>query len=53
MHKAQKLAVRLNVYNALNASTATDEEARAGDEFLRPAAILPPRLFELSASYTF
>jgi len=53
VYKTHKLAVRLNVYNALNASTATDEEPRAGEEFLRPAAILPPRIAELSASYTF
>jgi outer membrane receptor protein involved in Fe transport len=49
----QKLGVRLNVYNALNASTATVVEARAGSSFLRPRNILPPRIFELSATYDF
>ena len=48
-----RLAVRLNLYNALNASTTTVQTARAGAEFLRPEAILPPRIAEVSASYTF
>ena len=55
---AHKLAVRLNVYNALNASTASTPsglslQPRAGAEFLRPRAIMPPRIAEVSASYTF
>jgi hypothetical protein len=50
---AQKVAVRLNMYNALNKNTATEVRSRSGDEFLRPQAIMPPRLFELSASYSF
>ena len=49
----QKIEARLNVYNALNASTATVVEARAGSSFLRPRNILPPRIFELSATYDF
>ena len=49
---AQKLAVRLNIYNALNANTAT-KCARDPEEFLRPRAIMPPRLAEVSASYSF
>jgi len=48
-----KLAIQFNVYNALNASTATSLQPRAGAQFLRPRAILPPRIAELSASYTF
>ena len=48
-----RLAVRVNLYNALNASTATVLEQRAGSDFLRPRAILPPRIAEISASYTF
>jgi hypothetical protein len=50
---AHRLAVRVNLYNALNASTATVLEQRAGADFLRPRAILPPRIAEISASYTF
>jgi hypothetical protein len=45
--------VRVNLYNALNASTTTVLDQRAGAEFLRPRAILPPRIAEVSASYTF
>jgi hypothetical protein len=50
---AQQAAVQLNVYNALNANTATQLQNRSGDSFLRPRAILPPRLFELGLSYRF
>jgi hypothetical protein len=48
-----KMAVRVNLYNALNASTATVVDARSGARFLRPVNILPPRIAEVSASYTF
>jgi len=50
---AHKVAVRLNVYNALNANPVTEIQSRSGDEFLRPQAIMPPRLAEVSASYSF
>ena len=50
---AHKLSARLNIYNALNASTATSLETRAGASFLRPRSIMPPRIAEVSASYTF
>jgi hypothetical protein len=53
MFAKHKLGVRVNLYNALNASTATVIEPRAGSDFLRPRAILPPRIAELSATYTF
>jgi hypothetical protein len=49
----QRVAIRLNIYNALNANPATEVRTQAGDEFLRPRAIMPPRLAEVSASYTF
>jgi Carboxypeptidase regulatory-like domain len=53
MFNTHRLAVRVNLYNALNASTVTVLEPRAGSDFLRPRAILPPRIAEISASYTF
>jgi hypothetical protein len=53
MFDAHRLAVRVNLYNALNASTATVLEQRSGADFLRPRSILPPRIAEISASYTF
>jgi hypothetical protein len=51
--ETHKLAVQLNLYNALNANTATSLQPRAGSSFLRPRAVLPPRLLELSMAYTF
>jgi len=51
--ETHKLAVQLNLYNALNANTATSTQPRAGSTFLRPRAVLPPRLLELSMAYSF
>jgi hypothetical protein len=53
LFNTHRLGVRVNLYNALNASTATVIEPRAGASFLRPRNILPPRIAELSATYTF
>ena len=50
---AHRLAVRLNVYNALNANPATRVRSQSGSRFLRPRDIMPPRLAEVSASYSF
>ena len=50
---AQKLAVRLDIYNALNANTATRIQPNSGDTFLGTRDIMFPRLAEISASYTF
>jgi hypothetical protein len=50
---AHKVAVRLNLYNALNANPATKVRAQSGSRFLRPREIMPPRLAEVSASYSF
>jgi hypothetical protein len=49
----RRVITRLNIYNALNASTVTNSNARAGTNFLRPSAILPPRILEVGASFTF
>ena len=51
--KAHRLAVRVNVYNALNANSVLNLQRRAGNQFLRPQLIMLPRIAELSASYTF
>jgi len=53
LSETQKLAVQVNLYNALNVNTATSLQPRAGATFLRPRAVLPPRLLELSMAYTF
>ena len=50
---SQKLAVRMNVFNAANISTITAQTVLSGVNFGRATAIVPPRTFELSASYTF
>ena len=42
-----------HLYNGLNANTATVIDPRSGARFLRPVNILPPRIAELSATYTF
>ena len=49
----QQLIARLNVYNTLNAGTVTNWTTLSGPNYLRPTAILNPRLIELSASYKF
>jgi hypothetical protein len=47
------LMLRANVFNVLNGGTVTGVTMRAGATFLRPTAIMPPRIVELSASYSF
>jgi carboxypeptidase family protein len=49
----QKLAGRVNLFNALNRNTVTALTVLSGPNFLRPTAILPPRTLEFSATYTF
>jgi hypothetical protein len=51
--RAQTATVTLNLYNALNANTATGLQNRSGPEFLRPRSIMPPRLAEVGVSYRF
>jgi hypothetical protein len=48
-----KLSLRVNVYNVLNHNTISELTMRAGNSFLRPTAIMPPRLIEVSTSYSF
>jgi hypothetical protein len=50
---AQTATVTLNMYNFLNANTATGLQNRSGPEFLRPRSIMPPRLAEVSVGYRF
>ncbi|HEY5617397.1 MAG TPA: carboxypeptidase regulatory-like domain-containing protein [Vicinamibacterales bacterium] len=51
--RAHSATVALDVYNALNANTATGLQNRSGAEFLRPRSIMPPRLAEVGISYRF
>jgi hypothetical protein len=48
-----RLVVRLNIYNSLNANTTLTVQQQSGAAFLQPTSILPPRLFELGATYAF
>lgn len=49
----QKVVVRLNVYNSLNASTVLSVQQQSGATFNQPTTILPPRLYEIGVSYAF
>ncbi len=48
-----KVSIRMNVFNLLNKNTVTDLNRQSSATFALPTAILPPRLFEFSASYQF
>jgi hypothetical protein len=50
---AQRLSVRLNLYNMLNVNTVTSLNQQSGASFLGATAIVPPRTAEVSAQYTF
>jgi hypothetical protein len=49
----QKVELRLNLYNVLNTNSAIGMTALSGANFLRPTGIVPPRIVEFGASYTF
>jgi hypothetical protein len=51
--RGQSANVRLNVFNSLNAATVTSQSILSGPSYGIPTNILPPRTFELSASYRF
>jgi hypothetical protein len=51
--RAEKVSVRLNLYNALNVNTVTGLTQQSGPNFLRATGIVPPRTAELSLQYTF
>jgi Carboxypeptidase regulatory-like domain len=50
---ARSLAVRMNVFNAMNANTAITLTQVSGTRFMVPTNIMLPRILELSASFTF
>jgi hypothetical protein len=53
LRTGQKLAVRMNIFNALNTNTVLSLTQRSGPSFLVPTDIMPPRIAEFSVSYTF
>ena len=50
---ARKVALRVNVFNAMNISTVLGQTVLSGPNFLQPTSITPPRIAEASVSYTF
>ena len=50
---AQKIALRLNLYNALNVNTMTSLNQLSGASFLSATGIVPPRTAEISVQYSF
>ena len=50
---SQRVAVRVNFFNLLNANTIQTWNQRAGPTYLYPTLILRPRLMEFGAQYTF
>jgi len=48
-----RVALRVNLYNALNANAVLTRTLRSGPAYLRPTSILAPRIVEFGAYYTF
>ncbi len=53
MPKAQKLAVRANIFNILNDNTILDVTRLSGPNFNRPSDVMAPRIAELGFTYSF
>jgi hypothetical protein len=53
VYRGHRVTARLNIYNSLNANTVTAWTVRSGASFKRATAILPARIFEVSALYAF
>jgi outer membrane receptor protein involved in Fe transport len=53
MSGTQRVIARVNLYNVLNASSVTAWSVRSGPTYLTPTAIVPPRIVEFAASYSF
>ena len=51
--KRQKLAVRANAFNVLNANTVLDLTRLSGPNYTKPTVIMEPRIMEFSFTYSF
>jgi hypothetical protein len=51
--KGQKLAVRANAFNVLNANTTLAITRLSGPSFMKPTTIMEPRIMEFSFTYSF
>ncbi len=49
----QKVAARVNIYNAMNINTVTSRTVQSGANYLRPTGIVTGRTFEFGATYSF
>jgi hypothetical protein len=49
----QRMTLRVNMFNSLNANAVTSRTVLSGASYLRPTGILGPRIFEFVASYDF
>jgi hypothetical protein len=49
----QRVSVRMNVFNVLNANTVLNMGRLSGPTFMLPSEILPPRIVEFGATFTF
>ena len=49
----QRMSVRVNFFNLLNANTVQTWNQRAGPTYLYPTLVLRPRLMEFGVNYTF
>ena len=53
MSEGRKLALRLNIFNVTNINTEQSITQLSGVNFGRPGGVLPPRIAELGAEYSF
>ncbi len=50
---ARSVELRFDIYNALNKGTLTVVTLRSGPNYLRPTAILFPRILQIGATFNF
>jgi hypothetical protein len=53
LRAGQKIGLQMNVFNVLNSNGILSVVRISGATFMRPTAILPPRIAEFSVSYSF
>lgn len=53
LRPGHRMALRMNLFNALNVNTVLTVTQLSGRNFLRPRTIVPPRIAEFGVSYSF
>jgi hypothetical protein len=51
--QGRRLEGQINIFNVTNANTVTARTVLSGANYLRPTAILPPRIVDFNVAYTF